>query len=610
MFSKKLLSIVGLLLVGSQISKVSATCIPAFSVSCTIAPEYSCQTNEYGYYFVDDTLVKVTGETTCEKVQTSGYYKTKSNKYYYVKHDKTFSTEITPVSSEYALGKISTAGKLCVDADPDHGIDISSNNGNLYIVPNTDTILASTGSNVLVKSEEDALTFFNPTADNYVVVDTGGILGGTAGDIVAVTTALVKDETITGTEEYCVDSETRAILEKKKEFCEGGSEDHCEFYYTCTTGVCEDTTTKIKRRSGCDPTDSDTFSNCATGYHVDNSKILYDCTQNSSCTPQHNIIGYVKDIENSNNYIKCIATSNLDNGLVKNECESIPITGLKTVCNEEGAGVGALINHGTDGVSICLTDDADGHKKLVGAAATYFISSETVNTFVKTASEVEGSLVMLNTDVNDQVVLNTQEGNFIYDDSSNGLQTAGNEGILYDCAKADGEVYCKKDQTTIGYLTNADTTVPYIVCEKNGNNNKCVAAAQATLEVACSKVGDVVYSTGLKICVNNESDVLTATALSNAHYFVDASVSSSPFVKSSHTESGYFVIVDTTTTDVILRREENPKKYRYAIKNRVYFKGEDESATCQDSTTKDGVDEYYLTKESGDIAGYYKKVTA
>jgi len=135
-----------------------------------------------------------------------------------------------------------------VDTDPDHGINISGDDGNLYIVPNTDTILASTGSNVLVKSEEDALTFFNPTADNYVVVDTGGILGGTAGDIVAVTTALVKDETITGTEEYCVDSETRAILEKKKEFCEGGSEDHCEFYYTCTTGVCEDTTTKIKSK--------------------------------------------------------------------------------------------------------------------------------------------------------------------------------------------------------------------------------------------------------------------------------------------------------------------------------------------------------------------------
>lgn len=45
----------------------------------------------------------------------------------------------------------------------------------------------------------------------------------------------------------------------------------------------------------------------------------------------------------------------------------------------------------------------------MGAAATYFISSETVNTFVKTASEVEGSLVMLNTDVNDQVVLNTRK---------------------------------------------------------------------------------------------------------------------------------------------------------------------------------------------------------
>jgi len=247
MFGKKILGIVGLLFLGSQITTVSATCAVEY-VDGAIAGCSSCNgVNADGTYFVEksgsstkDILVSVTESAStaiCTEITVAGYYKAMNNKFY--KNDSSGAVEIDTtdktVCSTAGAGGFTSGGSFCLAANDSLAVELNQNQN--YLFTDVDNIFGS-GANAEV--------IIHSPVGTYAFVKNSGYT--------------------TNTEyEFCVDS-AKIIQPRAENWC--ASED-CS-YYTCANGVCVD----ISSRSTCDPTNAALYSNCNVGFYIRSSTTL------------------------------------------------------------------------------------------------------------------------------------------------------------------------------------------------------------------------------------------------------------------------------------------------------------------------------------------------
>jgi len=658
MFGKKVLSIIALLFITVKAEPNACVFSDVTAGTCSITS--GCLEQEYNKYFAisGNTATYATGAVTsgilvqvnedgtdCSVVNTPGYYKSvaadgSTEIYISRNHDGTAVSVVEP-DAACTGGGLYTGGKLCAEDDDTTNV-IALETGeeiNYYVINDKSEIFRSDEGKVVIKADATSFTLITLPANNlylvnnkekaativdsaastpvltsgsYLVKDLGGKLTGvSAGQFAAVYETGALDASKTGNEEYCVDSTTKAILGRKVEYC-SGNEDNCGSYYTCNSSVCIETTNVIERRtnpSTCN-VDEGTYTSCS-GYYLKTDKTLLYCS-GGECSAKTNVIGYLVNAADPTKYIKCSSKgSKVTVNAVDydgNDCDNIVISGLEEECTDGSAGFGALIKDG-EGVKICINAN-DGVS--VTTAAQYFIDANVADkTFTKVAQGA-GALAMIDIAASGNVILNTKAGNYIYDSIAHALHGTvdSNAKDLYVCAlNENGVNVCAQDTNTIGYLANAGDTEPstvkYIKCVPNEANNSCTAIADLPEGDTCTKVGDIVDKS--KICVYADKVAVGSTTLTKAslddgaRFFVDASATGI-FVKDA--AAGYYVIVNVKGSDITLNREASPKKYRYAVGTRVYFKGEGGATTCNPGI-QEGVDEYILKSEAGDNTGYY-----
>lgn len=625
MFGKRILSIVGLLFLGSQFSTVSAECDTWTSVNegtytiaagCTLNGYYvAYEENDNGasgkVLNVDTNrsdkigvLIQVDSETstTARVVEDVGYFLSPDGKY---------------ISNDYqGHAKLLSDVEGCTD----------DNIGKLVIINDgQERRKRGITYQVCLGSKSDgtfaSVSFSGSDSNKYLLtLDKVQLFSDsdTTGGVISVAEKSITWDNDNDDKDFCVDTDTKVISNRPSEYCNGNESDNCGSYYSCKNGICSNTSTAKKRTEGCDIEDSGTYSKCGKGYYIKTDKTLMYCT-GSGCGPKPTVIGYLVNNGDADKYIKCVASGTKSGSYEGNSCDNIEITGLKQTCTDGDAGLGALIKDVSNNIQICNTATtgvnvvaSDGTK----TTGQYFIDGNVADkTFTKKA-QGEDALVMI--DIADgNIILNTKVGNFIYDDSTKALQAtaSSDQKDLYVCSlTADGYSVCGKDTTTIGYLTNAGDSdipaVPYIKCVADTVGNKCTAIDSITSTEECAKEGDIIVDQGdYKICSYATAGAASLSKVDltgPAHFLVDASATSI-FVqtKPSDEAKAFYVIVNVKGGDITLNKDV--KKYRYTIGSHVYFKGENGARVCKDTTSiNTGVSEYVLTKDEGDKDDYYK----
>jgi len=293
MFAKKFLSIVALLFIGLQNSKVSAVCEPKSNTGsdCDLTST-SCTTGDDGFYVATDNeiLVEVSSEgTICNKVTTTGYYKGKTSGYYYVKSGtyNDFSSEASDDNT--AVGEIDTKTTPSLILDGDGNKLAFGGSGNeLYLLT-------------------DAKKVFTDDAASTVVVKSVG-------------DSIIIDNSINGAD-VCVSNVGLITTNIRQGFCTNNA---CAQYKNCAnTGVCTDvvyTTSRAEHEPECKPNDSTLKANCEAGYHVmesgslvnngDAGTTLYNCNGEDNCSLITNIpTGYLingnKNNKSTYAYLEC-----------------------------------------------------------------------------------------------------------------------------------------------------------------------------------------------------------------------------------------------------------------------------------------------------------------
>ncbi|OUM69769.1 hypothetical protein PIROE2DRAFT_68493 [Piromyces sp. E2] len=468
MFGKKTLSLVGLLFLGSQFTKVSAAGTCTFgSVSAPSTCEVSsCTVGDYGLYYKNSLVVEVTGAAACHIVTTPGYYKI-GDKYYSINHEGT-TTEIeevmTIIRKSYCRDKvgkfvkIGSAGEesICLTASTataafssgDYYL-INASEGNTYAASAKKVIIAfgansvtkvdsSTNYHLVVSEVGDVKTegqnvvvdttlakaFLTGTNKYLVINGVSAVKAGGVGKAIVVDNTGALDQSFNGKGDVCVDTTTKIITTRPENYC--GS-DCCEKYYACIGDICTETTTTFDERAGeCDPTHDTKQHNCTPGgYYIvsDGNELLsepnnlknnklYHCSGSpgsATCTQDQTTVGYLANADTANAeavpYIQCSAkATTIDNGL------DVQVTTNECVPIAKPDGtcaVGKLIYEVTQ-YKLCI----DGTNKMaVGAASSYLVNAMTASTFVPAEKKPTGNTVyyvLVNMDTDGNVILNEQ----------------------------------------------------------------------------------------------------------------------------------------------------------------------------------------------------------
>ncbi|OUM69768.1 hypothetical protein PIROE2DRAFT_19601 [Piromyces sp. E2] len=252
MFSKKILSIVALLFLGHQVSRVSAeNCVISSSdgdKNCNVDTADGCtkgfviakSVSKFNYAYNKDSpasgdneiLIEITGDNNACNVKTSpGYYTDGTNHY-----SVNYNLAVAPVGEESSCdgnaGKFKTGGTaFCVASGKELGLD----DGKKYLFTDADTILTkNAANNVILKSDANSITLDKEAMEyNY---------------------------------NYCVDSNA-VVWDRKADLCNDEKAGECT-YYSCASGTCTENTKNIpptneKRMGDCDLANPN--ENCGEG---------------------------------------------------------------------------------------------------------------------------------------------------------------------------------------------------------------------------------------------------------------------------------------------------------------------------------------------------------
>jgi len=432
MFGKKLLSIISLLFVGSQILKVSAAVAPGLpdcpasftlessTTECTV-------TGSTTYYCIKDNVIfgltSDSATTACEEKITSGIHAFES------------ASEPT-TNSKINIGNTGTApsvpGNLaiytCNRKSCTRTFGYIKYNSNYYllgksgssdagIVSDLTAITTEAGCSgkvgniVKVGDETEASVCINESKaiqipssgsadDNYIMDNANGNefngqSGASTKSIVinAIKGAITYVAPTNG--DYCVES--FKITESKSAFCTGTS---CDTYFNCASELCEEIklVDSCKRNVSC-KLSTGAFSDCTSGDYIvvkslsdgnglqvstEGTGTLYKCTGPTSCAIVQDdefIPGYYKNAGDTSSpslpYISCPT---------KTTCKPITLSG--TECAAGNIGEIKLIG---DKASICLGTGISVDLTTITTAVKYFMNMDVSNNSVFISNKLSGN---------------------------------------------------------------------------------------------------------------------------------------------------------------------------------------------------------------------------
>jgi len=347
MFSKKILGLVGLLFIGSQVSADIIECVDRVKNAnvvegCLVEDSY-CRVGKEIYNFgsivveqiEEDCKVKVTDEVLFfnengRKVDLSNINITEGDaelKMYYCNGISCAATKgyVKNTNGDFLIksGKALLASPVTVDS----ATTCTGNVGKLVSVtvsgdtPRKDIYLCLTenksvqlndvsaeGSYLVSSSPSDDLNLDAADNTKYVITKEANIL-------------LVNILYTTGNEPHCYDDSDASIMPRIENYCE---KENCNEYYVCNAGectlqmnVCPGGTPNTNPRPTCDPTES---TNCDEGYYLHseglivtdgNEGILYHCEQKE-------VVEGAKKRTDAERSIECTQVTPIPTGYFKN----------------------------------------------------------------------------------------------------------------------------------------------------------------------------------------------------------------------------------------------------------------------------------------------------
>lgn len=575
MFGKKLLSIVSLLFLGSQLSKVSAECnwdggmtINGETPTCTGLT--GCTDDEYGYYYkaatagsVTNVMVKVKSATECDIVQAAGYYIGKDDTYYKVDTTNLAAAVDTSAQIEnnesgsgpYKCENANDVGKLYYNSDAINICVAAATGkpfgeGNYFLITEgsgTSGLLGGAASVVVSLVDTDAIKVVTPDDSLVVSEITGDISNASGGENTSVVPndliVLDSDSKVKNTfdcEDFCLDKTTRKLLERKPEYC--NSETECVGYYTCDDGVCEDKSIIYPPRfGGGNEQTCDTNALLIAGGEACAGRAGdYYFIASAAGKTEANLADALTITVGTTGYLhKCTIAANGDSS-----------------CGEETGLAGYFVsqNDGGDGITYIQCTPAN-------AGATVCKGLMDAPAVITSAITACGS----------------------------------GSGKLEDGAYINGD--------------------DYIVCSGGSSTSTLNINNLIQLTSTCESAGQIIKDGAeYKLCVKNSAvDTLdtTGVAFSAASYFVDASVTNA-FNDQALAVNGknhYYVVVDIDDKSAVVQRSTTPKKYKYAVAatNEIVEKANAESkGICSTSEFQDAGHEFQMTKENSDNVNYYR----
>jgi len=614
MFGKKVLSLVGLLFMGSQLLSmtradgecgITYTIIPAGTDTCVI--QNSCAN---GYYIVSgsDNELTIGGESGTTK---------------YIKVKEGSCKDAAPGDNSGCSGnagklaeitknegrKRTTVTKLCLDVNDENAVGFDED-GSYLVDTNSEfetssKIIAKVGNNVIRSIAIDSTT-------SYLVTDKAELVNDSNGNTVIIKNGEL-DSTLMGVQKiYCVDDDM-VVWDRKADFCNDDKKGECT-YVNCVSGDCQEKHVNLVRSEEevvnpageCDIKTSP--ENC-----IENTYYLI-ATANE--TPMAPLITAANDASGPYSLVKCFkATEDAD-----------------VTCSVQGAGsipTGYLANagRGDDGTAYyiqCISNvctpvaDVDTRLSSVNGAGKHMIVLSTPLLGVSGAETYN------------YVVVTKEGSNYLIETSGDGYYTTTGTlvqnsiaGDLYNCADQSGYTECEKITTSIpiGYLVNGGDsgTTPYIKCTVAG---ACQAYAPVT---TCEGENDSNYgdlydnqSGTISLCkVKNNGVELILDGASRVTGEFFASVATGKSLFEIVVKDGYNVVLNFADGNIVV--DNDPIRYRYTLSGETKIHDRETAVNeiyageiCETSTNGANAFEYILVnwtegKEGLSDVAYYVK---
>jgi len=532
MFSKKILSIVGLLFVSSKVYASYDDCQPTYE-SPNCMPSY-CESGDDGYY-----RAKITGElvvvsnsatkATCELVTDDGYYVLKDDATRVSKKGNTITLVTGIEASATDCSGASDEGKFF--------------DGSVFCLEQNKPLALSSGASYLYTDVE---TIFTDTATKKVIVKSTG-------------EAVVLDKELMGkTYNYCVDSNLR-VLNRKEDLCTNSSGE-CE-YYQCANGECKKEAANlpplIERANPECNLDSPNDETCMDGgYYLYDTNVgrtdvlnsedittgtvkLAKCTKNAqnewSCpdvTGADIPIGYVTNSGAGGEYIKCESDGS---------CTAVAV--IEPELNELSAGT-YMIDISSSGL-LGIESQSLKYVNVIKTGISVLVDRESKGYYT-----VSGT---------------AQKDRAYQVDNAAAAE-------LYSCDVESNISKCSKvgsSDIPIGYLINkgvGTSEKPFIKCDVN---KPCEAVAPAP---SCGDNHGDLYIDGdsTKICgvTDGVSDLILAGtyAISGEKYYMASVATTNDKLFDITNKAGYFVVLKFEGGNVTVENDSNAR-YRYTKNN-------------------------------------------
>jgi len=525
MFSKKILSIVGLLFVSSKVYATYDECDKSLSTKGCIASV--CDADDDGYYLFNYKIVSISNGN-CEFVTDNGFYLLKPN-----------GAMTKKIDGDTYYGS-DTAALDCQDT---YDGGIFSGDSVFCLEQGKPLVLGSNGSYLFT---DNSGVFTNSVIEKKVIVKSTG-------------EAVVLDkELMDKTYNYCVDSNLR-VWNRKEELCTNSSGE-CE-YYQCANGECKKEAANLPPKAERVPVNCNLGApdaNCINGGYY-----LYGSTDST------------KAVLKNGDTVSGTAT------LV--QCKS----GAPWVCETPSQiPIGYVPNAGAEGEYIkCLSDgtcaaEADIESELKElTSGTYMINIGTTGLLGITVQS--GKFVNVIRTDNDVLVDRVSVG--YYAVSKTAVQTNQNANLvdnaaaadLYSCTlSVDNISLCEKleSEIPIGYLANkgvGESGKPFIKCDVS---KSCKAVTPGDQTSCGDNHGDLYVDSGsTKICGVTDGSgnvlILAGTgAIDGEKYYMASVATTNDKLFDIKNKAGYFIVLKFKGGNVTVENDPNAR-YRYTKKN-------------------------------------------
>lgn len=526
MFGKKILSIIGLLFIGCQISFVSADgCAPTYTSDSECTPADCDGTDADGYYAVGNKLVEITGSdstASCSVVTTPGYYIDVDGAFHSVNYSKIRSDADDESDCTGNAGKFKTGGEAFCVAD---GKELTLGDSKKYLFTDSDTIFTSNVNNdVIVTSTAKSITV-DKTSMNFIY-------------------------------NYCVDT-NKVVRKRKEDLCDTENTGDCT-YYKCDGTKCESNNINLvsneERENGtCDFNNAD--SKCVNGGYY-----LY-VTADDTKAPVENI-----SATGPFTLVQCTSNPNWSCG----EPATKPV-GYLSNSGKGDDGNALYIKCEQNGTCTPVADIETGLKSL--AVGTHLVSIDTADLL---GIGQESSKFVVITRGDSSATASKIGNGYVTTTTSQFVIQNDTAGDLYSCTDETNYSKCSIISVSkpIGYIVNSGnvSNKPYIKCSVSGS---CAAITVDSNCTPSSNDGNLYASDENEISIcnvkNGDDDIILKGAQpATGEFFADVSTIG---LFDIPTKTGYNIVLKFKNGNIVVDNSVT-NRYRYTLsgKTKIYDK--------------------------------------